>query len=133
MSTSAKATVLVIDDDSAIVEMLQMALEEENYRVMTAYHGGEGLEQLAASKADLVLCDVMMPGIDGRDFCKAVADTPAYQGIPVVLMSAGRLEIDRRAYPHVAFLPKPFGFGTLLGLIERILNDHQGRSVHNAA
>lgn len=133
MNARANATILVIDDDLAIVDMLQMALEDEGYVVLTAPDGEAGLEQLAATQTHLVLCDVMMPGIDGREFCRIVAANPAYRDTPVVLMSAGRLEIDRRAFPHVAFLAKPFNFSTLLALVDRYTNDSSTTSLQTSS
>ncbi len=81
-------TILVVDDEPAIAEMLQDILEYEGYQVVTAGNGHEGLACVAAVRPQLVLSDVMMPGLDGRAFCRALQADPRYRGIPVVLMSA---------------------------------------------
>jgi CheY-like chemotaxis protein len=117
MNAQQHVTILVIDDDVAIVEMLQMALEEEGFLILTASDGEAGLQKLAQHKANLILCDVMMPVLDGREFCRIIASSPEYKDIPVVLMSAGRLEIDCNSYPHAAFLSKPFNFTRLLEVV----------------
>ena len=115
-------TILVVDDEMAVADFLKVVLEDEGYRVVLAQNGREGLARLAEDRPALVLCDLMMPIMDGPALCRAMQKDPAYQGIPFVIMSA-------RHYPpssseggcnYTAFLAKPFGLDNLLTLVTRL-------------
>lgn len=109
---------LVVDDELAIVDALQDILSVEGYDVMTAYNGREGLQRMGESRPDLVLLDLMMPVMDGREMLQRMRADPKFHDIPVVVMSAGRIsEEERRAAS--ATLPKPFELDSLLETISR--------------
>lgn len=112
-------TVLVIEDELSIAEMVRTMLEDEGYRVLLAANGREGLAQLATERPDLVLSDVMMPILDGREVCKALEADPEYRSIPVILMSATNESSVRGTCAYTAFLNKPFDMDTLLETIAR--------------
>ena len=114
-------TILVVEDEEAIASLVATVLEEEGYRVVTAANGREGLARLAESRPDLVLCDVMMPILDGREMYRAMRDDPAYRSIPVVLMSAGGESSVRGA--DAAFLAKPFDLDTLLNVLTPLIEE----------
>jgi CheY-like chemotaxis protein len=114
-------TILVVDDDPIIADILRNVLEDEGFRVVTARDGMEGLARLADTRPDLVLCDVMMPGLDGRDVYRRMQATPTYRSIPVVLMSAAARPIGGGDPRRLGFLVKPFEIDTLLALIARLL------------
>ena len=115
-------TILVVDDEPAIAGMLQDLLEDEGYHVVTAGNGQEGLACLPEARPQLVLSDVMMPGLDGRAFCRALQADPTYRSIPVVLMSAAAAPDARDGCTYAAFVHKPFDLDTLVGTITRVLN-----------
>lgn len=105
MSTS-KSKILVIDDDPRIVEVLAVTLEEADYRVLTAFNGKEGLRAAYAEHPDLVLLDIMMPGMDGFQ----VLDTlRLFADIPIIMLTAAAQDPNRiRGMDKGAtdFLPK---------------------------
>src|SRR3954469_10636697 len=81
--------VLVVDDEKNIIELLQNLLEDEGYEVVTAGNGREGLALLERTPVNLVLCDIMMPFMNGLQMCRALQESgEAYGHIPFVLMSA---------------------------------------------
>ncbi len=82
------ARVLVVDDILANVRLLEAKLTAEYFEVITAMNGLDALEAVARSKPDLILLDVMMPGIDGIEVCKRIKSNPATQHIPVVMVTA---------------------------------------------
>jgi DNA-binding response OmpR family regulator len=83
------ATVLVVDDDVTIRRLLQITLETEGFGVVTAGDGIEALRRVQADpRPDLVLLDIMMPGMDGLQVCHTLKNDPATQEMPVVLLSA---------------------------------------------
>jgi adenylate cyclase len=85
---SAQATVLVVDDTPHNVKLLADLLAVKGYRVATAVNGEEGLAKVASEKPDLVLLDVMMPGLSGYDVCQRLRANPETALLPVVLVTS---------------------------------------------
>src|SRR5260370_9561661 len=81
------ATVLVVDDEFGIVDVLETILTDEGYRVLTACNGRQGLVRLSEEKPDLILSDFMMPILGAGDMLLAMALEPDYQPIPDIIMS----------------------------------------------
>jgi CheY-like chemotaxis protein len=95
-------TILIVDDEFAIADALATLLGEEGYRTLTALSGEKALACLTQDRPDLVLLDLMMPGMSGLEVLRAMRSSPALQEIPVLLMSAG--------FPPVLGLPEPTQF-----------------------
>jgi CheY-like chemotaxis protein len=117
-------TVLVVDDEFFIADVLVKILADEGYRVLSACNGKQGLTRLADEKPDLVLLDFMMPLLDGAGMLRAMAAEPAYERIPVIMMSA--LEesvIAEKCSGYAAFLRKPFRAAEVLSAVARILDN----------
>lgn len=86
-------TVLLVEDDSTIAMGLAAALEHERFRVVHCDNGEAGLESVKRDPPDLVICDIMLPGIDGLQVMKKIKD--AHPDIPVIMLTAKSEEIDR--------------------------------------
>lgn len=114
--------ILVIDDETAITDLLVGFLTDEGYQILTAGNGKEGLEWLARQHIDLVLCDIMMPVMDGRAFCRAVSSDPRFQHVPIVLMSAVREMLVGDECSYAAFISKPFDLDRVLATIQQLLS-----------
>jgi CheY-like chemotaxis protein len=115
-------TVLVVDDEYGIVEVLVLALEDQGYRVLSAADGKEGLERLAESRPDLVMLDFMMPRMDGPAMAQAMRADPALRDIPIVMMSAvGEAPIRDRFTGYAKFLRKPFRIQAALDLVATLI------------
>jgi two-component system alkaline phosphatase synthesis response regulator PhoP len=114
--------ILVIDDETVITDVLDAFLTDEGYRVLTAGNGREGLECLAGQEIDLVLCDIMMPVMDGRAFCRAVNRDPRFRHVPIVLMSAVRETLVADDCTYAAFISKPFDLDRVLATIQQLLS-----------
>ncbi len=112
---SQRATVLVVDDDQDTVETMRDILEEEGHVVLSAKNGREGLELAQRYLPDLVLLDLEMPVMDGREFLDAVRGIPALAEMTIVVLSG-------TSDAHVACesVKKPLRLDTLLGLIGRV-------------
>ena len=114
-------SVLIVEDDPNIRELLQLYLEKDGYLVTQAADGGQGLEQFRACKPDLVLLDVMMPVMDGWEVCKAIR---AESSTPVIMLTA-KGEIDDKVAGLKAgaddYMTKPFEMKELLARIEAVL------------
>lgn len=121
------ATVLVVEDEFGIAELLEIVLTEEGYQVVTAMNGRDGLELLAREQPALVLSDFMMPVMDGGAMLARIKADPAMQGIPVVIMSSmPELAVAERCLGHAAFLRKPFKLTEVVTLVERLIGRASG-------
>ncbi len=113
--------VLVVDDDATIRRLLQITLETEGFTVSTAGDGVEGLRMAQeAPRPDLVLLDIMMPGMDGLQVCHTLKNDPATQDLPVVLLSAKAQSHDIELGMRVGandYITKP---PDLLDLVARV-------------
>jgi CheY-like chemotaxis protein len=113
--------ILVIDDEPSIATMLQAVLEDEGYRVMIARNGRDGLARLQENRPELVLCDIMMPVLDGPGLIQAMQSNPAHRDIPVVLMSAVDRSINSVRSQCAAFIQKPFQLDQLLDTVASLI------------
>jgi two-component system, OmpR family, response regulator MtrA len=86
-----KGRVLVVDDDSALAEMLGIVLRGEGFEPTFVYDGDKALEVFRDSKPDLVLLDLMLPGVDGIDVCRQIR---AESGVPIVMLTAKSDTVD---------------------------------------
>jgi len=122
-------TILVIDDEYALVESLTDLLEEEGYRVVAASNGKDGLARVMKENPDLIITDFMMPIADGLELLKGVRALPAFRSVPVVMMSASNMAqmMDNRRLKLSAFLYKPFQADELLGIIQRLIGKGESR------
>ena len=109
-------TILVIDDDRPILEIYAMALAEQGYRVVTAESGEEGLELARRHLPDLILCDINMPGMDGRAVLRAVREDPDLGARQFVFMTGNTSDVTPRRGMELGaddFLVKPFSLQDL--------------------
>ena len=119
LSDRPAPTVLVVDDDPDIRQVLELMLRDEGYRVALAADGDEALERVAEERPDLVLLDLWMPGMDGWTLQQRLADQEP--DLPVVVMTAGRGPLAD-AYRHrvAGFLAKPFDMESLFRVVNGI-------------
>ena len=116
------ASILVVDDDPIIRDVLVEALQDEGYDVVACRDGQEALESLAEWVPDLILLDLMMPRVDGWEFRQRQLEADGLRGVPVILLSAARgLEEHVTTLRPAAAMPKPFNLATLLRTIEDVL------------
>jgi DNA-binding response OmpR family regulator len=116
------ARVLIIDDDADIREAVSEVLSFEGHEVIAASDGEQGLVRCRQARPDLILLDLMMPGMNGWDFLRAMRRDASVAATPVVVVSAlGRVP----ELPVAGFLPKPFGLDALVSLV-RSATRHAG-------
>ncbi len=104
------AKILVVDDSPAVATIIKVALEKENYDVTVGRDGVEGLKLALANRPDLVICDAIMPRLDGFGFKRALEGTPQTSGIPVILLTSKASGEDEQKALEAGFLdfiPKP--------------------------
>lgn len=114
-ATRATTSILVVDDEPNIVELLVLALEDEGYHVASAYDGEQAWGLVRQHQPDLIISDISMPRLNGLDLLDRLRERRPLARIPVILMSAVRRSIDR---PGAVFVSKPFDLGGLLDLVE---------------
>ena len=117
--------ILVIDDDQAILDSLELLLEDEGYIVQTSVKNGEYVDAaIENGPPDLILLDILLSGHDGRTICKKLKSQDNTRHIPVLLISA---HPDAKAMADEAgadgFVAKPFDIDALLGEVDRLLQD----------
>jgi CheY-like chemotaxis protein len=108
--------ILVVDDDPRLLHVVSMYLRIEGYEVDSEPDGAAALQCLERSRPDLVICDIMMPGIDGLEVCRRIKSDPATRCIPVLMFTAlsGDDDVENgRAAGADRFINKPF---SLVGL-----------------
>jgi CheY-like chemotaxis protein len=123
-------TVLVVDDEFGIVDVLETILIDEGYRVLIACNGKQGLESLATERPDVVLLDFMMPILGGAEMLAAMMAERAYRHIPVIMTSSLAEDVvAKKCTGYVAYLRKPFRATAVLRTIARVLDDRANAGI----
>jgi CheY-like chemotaxis protein len=118
MQLDRSRTVLVVDDDPGVLEVLELALSAEGYDVVVARNGREALDCADSTLPNLILVDLMMPIMDGRQFIREARQSSRLERTPVIVLSASRnLEQTASALGVEAVVSKPFNLHELLTLV----------------
>ncbi len=122
---SERATVVCIEDELEIIELIKQILGRRRIDVIGAFGGKEGLKQIAAVRPDLVLLDLIMPQMGGWEVFQTMRATASMRDIPVIVVTARAEPIDRLLGLHVAgvndYIAKPFKPEALVQSVENIL------------
>lgn len=123
---TSHARVLVVDDEADIVSTVKYRLEFNEFEVVTATNGKEGLEKAASEKPDIILLDISMPVMNGHEMLERLKNSPDIKDIPVIVVSAfsDAKDIAKAAELGIAdYVTKPFDFPDLMGKISNILGN----------
>ncbi len=120
----SKQTILIVEDEEDIRELLVYNLKKEGFAVLDAGDGGKALEIARAKLPDLILLDIMLPGMDGLEVCRELERSPATAGIPIIMLTARGEEVDRILGLEMGaddYMVKPFSVRELVLRIRKIL------------
>ena len=118
--------ILIVDDEVNAVVPIQFLMEQQGYRVMIAERGEDALDLIYQYKPDLVLLDIMLPGIDGYEVCEIVRLNPDYRNIKIIFLTAlGReVEIARGLTLGAdAYITKPYMNADLVAKVKEVLEE----------
>jgi len=119
-----KETILIVDDEADLLELIEYNLKREGYNVLKAENGAEGLRLARKHHPDLVLLDIMMPRMTGTDVLRAMKDEPDLRAVPVIFLTARadeETEIEGLDIGADDFLPKPISTAKLVSRIRSVL------------
>jgi DNA-binding response OmpR family regulator len=122
----ARRRILVVDDDRNIVQLVRMYLEKDGYQVAVGYDGEEALDVANSFKPDLVVLDIMLPGLDGNEVCKRLRWE---SDVPIIMLTARTSEGDKLAgldFGADDYVTKPFSPRELLARIRAVLRRAPG-------
>ena len=119
-----KKRILLVEDDPGAIRLVGYTLEQEGYEVLTAANGVEGLRKAREEEPDLLILDVMLPGLDGFELCRRLRADAQTAGLPVLMLSAKAQEIDKTTGLKMgadAYLTKPADPSEIVSRVESLL------------
>lgn len=123
---SDKQLILVVDDDTDLVEMVAMKLENKNFRVAKAYDGVEAMDKINEERPALIILDVMMPRKDGYQLCDELKNSDEHKDIIIVLLTAVANAVSSTNYTHMGgkttladdYVSKPIDLDELMEIVQ---------------
>ncbi|MFC2149588.1 response regulator [Candidatus Auribacterota bacterium] len=116
--------ILIVEDEKDIVEMIEYNLQKEGYQTYSVGNGEDVLKRAKKDHVDLILLDIMLPGIDGFDVCRLIKSTEATKNIPIIIVSAKSQEADKIVGLELGaddYITKPFSVRELLARVKAVL------------
>jgi two-component system, OmpR family, alkaline phosphatase synthesis response regulator PhoP len=117
-------TILIVDDEPSILMTIQFLMKQQGYDVLTAERGEDALDLISRYKPDLVLLDIMLPGIDGYEVCEIIRLNPDYGEVEIVFLTAKGHETEIAeglALGADAYITKPYSNVELLAKVKELL------------
>lgn len=117
-------TILIVDDEKDIVELLAYNLEREGYQIAKAYDGQQALQYIKENKPALVILDLMLPVINGFEICRILRKKPATEGLPIIMLTAKTDSVDKIMGLEIGaddYITKPFNIRELIARVRAVL------------
>ncbi len=121
-----KKRILVVDDEAELVKAVQIRLDQAGYEVLVAGDGREGFDVARRERPDLIILDLMLPGMDGYEVCGLLKADTRYSKIPIIMFTAKAQEEDMRLGKEVGadvYITKPFEHQVILDKIKELLKE----------
>ena len=128
--TEIKKKIIVADDEQKILNILSIKLRLSGYEVIVASNGEEALEQVRAARPDIMLLDIIMPGLDGFEVLRRLRNDPVTDRIPVIMLTSKRETqsiFNSRDLKATDYIVKPFRLNEVSELISRYLDETKRR------
>jgi phosphate regulon transcriptional regulator PhoB len=122
--------ILVVDDEKDIVDLISYNLEKEGFTTMRAYDGHNALEMVKTQKPDIVILDLMLPGIRGLEVCKFIRRNRETEELPIIMLTAKGDHVDRIIGFEMGaddYVTKPFDIRELIARVRAVLRRAEGR------
>ncbi|MFA5199200.1 MAG: response regulator, partial [Candidatus Omnitrophota bacterium] len=120
----SKVNILIVEDEKDIIKMLEYNLKKEGFKVSDTRDGESALEEARRGHPDIILLDLMLPGIDGLEVCKSLKNDPKTSSIPVIMLTAKSQESDKIVGLELGaddYITKPFSPRELIARIKAVL------------
>ena len=124
--------ILIVEDERDMAELVAMRLQREHHDVTVAYDGREGLDRVRCDPPDLVLLDIMLPGMSGTDVLRELRSDPRTASVPVIMLTARTEDVDVVVGLQLGaddYVTKPFSMSVLLARIAAVLRRSNGGPV----
>jgi two-component system alkaline phosphatase synthesis response regulator PhoP len=122
----SKKRILIVDDEPDLLETVQINLEIEGYECLVAYDGFRGFERARKEKPDLIILDVMLPGMNGYKVCRLLKFDEKCKHIPIIMLTAEAQPRDRQTGQETGadvYMTKPFSADKLLAKVKEYLGE----------
>jgi len=119
-----KETILIVEDEKDIVKMLEYNLKKEGFKTLSVSDGEDALDAASSKRPDLIILDLMLPGIDGLEVCKSLKSERKTQSIPIIILTAKVQESDKIVGLELGaddYVTKPFSPRELIARIRAVL------------
>jgi DNA-binding response OmpR family regulator len=120
----SKENILIIEDEHTLINNLAEKLSAEGYGVSTAMDGETGWDKVRGEKPDLVILDIMLPGLDGLSLCRMIRNESSIKATPIIMLTARGTEVDKIVGLESGaddYVVKPFGLGEFLARVRAVL------------
>ena len=122
--------ILIIEDEEVLVNNLADKLRAEGFKVVTAMDGETGLEKVRSENPDLIVLDIMLPGLDGLSICRMIRHDTSTSHVPIIMLTARGTEVDKIVGLESGaddYIVKPFGLGEFLARVRAVMRRAPGR------
>ena len=126
------ANILVVDDEPDIVELVSYNLRKEGFAVSAAADGEEALSKIRQGSFDLLVLDLMLPGIQGMELCRILRNSPETKSLPIIMLTAKGEEVDRVLGLEIGaddYIAKPFSPRELVARVRAVLRRNRGNTM----
>jgi two-component system, OmpR family, alkaline phosphatase synthesis response regulator PhoP len=124
-----KGVILVVDDEKDLIDLVRYNLEKEGYQIISAGDGESGIALAIRQKPDLIIADLMLPGMDGLEACRQLREKDATTRIPIIILTAKTSESDRVVGLEIGaddYITKPFSPRELVARVRALLRRSSG-------
>lgn len=128
------SSVLIVDDEPSIAELIEFNLQKAGYHVLKTDNGLSALQLVRANKPDLIILDLMIPGIDGMEVCRRLKGQHHTAGIPIIMLTAKNEEVDKIVGLELGaddYMTKPFSPRELVARVKAVLRRSHKESIHD--